>query len=429
MKFDTTLRNLRPACLAAGLAMAAGLASAQDVVTLRFASFTGPTNFLNTGLLMPWFEKLEAESGGRLKVEFVTGGSAAAPAEVFDSVEAGLIDIGWSITSYNPGRFSAASVTELPLLATGSGESSVAIAALYDQGLLDGFDTVKVLGIATADIARVHHAREISGLEDLRGAKVRAAGSVLSQMVTAIGATPVGMPAPAMAEALAKNVVDAAAADWFAVEGFSLLDVTHSHIDVSQGTTPMYVVMNRQVYDGLPPEVRGAAVVSVPFDLARSARAIDGPGFWSWVYRERFLRRLRAKALEKAARFPDRLDAAAIRAVTTFAGFDGAVTAPLHGFASAEDYWARCSAGRFVAGVRRPLLALAALDDPMVPGDTLPVEAARANPRVELVATTAGGHVGFVSGAPWWPSFWAELRAAAFAAELTGAAPQAVQAG
>lgn len=256
MKFETALRNLRPACLAAGLALTASFASAQDVVTLRFASFPGPTNFLNTGLLKPWFEKLEAESSGRLKVEFVTGGSAAAPAEVFDSVEAGLIDIGWSVTSYNPGRFSAASVTELPLLATGSGESSAAIEALYDEGLLDGFDTVKVLGIATADIARVHHAREISGLEDLRGAKVRAAGNVLSQMVTAIGATPVGMPAPAMAEALAKNVVDATAADWFAVEGFSLLDVTRTHIDVSLGTAPIYVVMNQQVYDGLPPEVR-----------------------------------------------------------------------------------------------------------------------------------------------------------------------------
>lgn len=171
----------------------------------------------------------------------------------------------------------------------------------------------------------------------------------------------------------------------------------------------------------LPAEVRGAAVISVPFDLARSARAIDGPGFWNWVYRERFLRRLRAKALEKAARFPDRLDAAAIRAVTTFAGFDGAVTAPVHGFASAEDYWTRCSAARFVAGVRRPLLAVAALDDPMVPADALPVEGARANPQVELVATPAGGHVGFVSGAPFRPSFWAEARAAAFAAALARA--------
>jgi uncharacterized protein len=172
--------------------------------------------------------------------------------------------------------------------------------------------------------------------------------------------------------------------------------------------------------DDLPPEVRGGAAISVPFDLARAARALDAAGFWSLVYRERFLRKLRAKALEKARRFPGSLDPAVIRAADTFAAFDAAVTAPLHGFPSAEAYWAECSGARFVPGVRRPLLLVAAVDDPIVPGDTVPVEAARANPAVTLVATEAGGHVGFVAGSPFWPSFWAEARAAAFVAELAG---------
>jgi len=256
MYFATISRRLAAAAL--GVALSATAYSpvlAQDV-TLRFASFPGPTNFLNTGIFEPWFKKLEDESGGMLKVEFLTGGSAAAPDQVFDSVEAGLIDIGWSISSYNPGRFRAASVTELPLLGTGSTETSVAIAALYDQGLIPGFEDVKVLGIATADIARLHHSGEISGLADFRGAKVRAAGSVLSAMISAVGGTPVGMPAPSIAEALSRNVVDAAAADWFAVEGFSLLDVTRTHVDIPLGTTPAYLIMNQDVYDRLPPEVR-----------------------------------------------------------------------------------------------------------------------------------------------------------------------------
>ncbi len=166
--------------------------------------------------------------------------------------------------------------------------------------------------------------------------------------------------------------------------------------------------------EALPPLVRGAVGISVPFDLLRSARAIDAPGFWSTVYRERFLRRLRAKALAKARRFPGRFDVARIRAARSFAAFDEAVTAPLHGFASAEDYWTRSSAGRFLAGVRRPLLAIAALDDPIVPGDTVPVDAARENPFVAVEATPTGGHVAFVSGWPLWPSFWAERRALDF---------------
>jgi predicted alpha/beta-fold hydrolase len=168
--------------------------------------------------------------------------------------------------------------------------------------------------------------------------------------------------------------------------------------------------------DALPPEVRAAAGISVPFDLEGSARAIDGPGFWSAIYRERFLRRLRAKAAEKARRFPGAFDARSAARARRFAEFDAAVTAPVHGFPSAEVYWRTCSSGRFLAGVRRPLLAVSSLDDPIVPAATIPVQAARANPRVTLETTEAGGHVAFVAGSPFWPSFWAERRAVDFLA-------------
>jgi predicted alpha/beta-fold hydrolase len=175
--------------------------------------------------------------------------------------------------------------------------------------------------------------------------------------------------------------------------------------------------------DDLPPEVRGGAAISVPFDLERSAQAIDGPGFWSFVYRERFMRRLRAKAAEKARRFPGAFDAARAARARTFAEFDAAVTAPVFGFGSAEEYWRSCSSGPFLAGVRRPLLALASLDDPIVPAETIPVAAARANPRITLETTAAGGHVAFVAGPPLWPSFWAERRAVEFLGPLAAPPP------
>jgi predicted alpha/beta-fold hydrolase len=68
--------------------------------------------------------------------------------------------------------------------------------------------------------------------------------------------------------------------------------------------------------------------------------------------------------------------------------------------------------------VRRPLLALASLDDPIVPAGTVPFAAARANPHVTLEVTPSGGHVAFVAGAPFWPSYWAERRAVDFLAAL-----------
>jgi predicted alpha/beta-fold hydrolase len=168
--------------------------------------------------------------------------------------------------------------------------------------------------------------------------------------------------------------------------------------------------------DALPREVRGAAAISVPFDLEASAQAIDGAGFWNGVYRERFLRQLRRKAIAKARRFPGAIDAGRAARARSFAEFDAAVTAPLHGFPSAKAYWRESSSGRFLGGVRRPLLALASLDDPIVPAESIPFAEARTNPRIRLEASGAGGHVAFVAGWPFWPSFWAERRAVEFLA-------------
>ncbi len=177
--------------------------------------------------------------------------------------------------------------------------------------------------------------------------------------------------------------------------------------------------------DALPAEVLGGLAISVPFDLATCAAAIDGPGFWSRVYRTRFMRRLRRKAAAKARRFPGAFDAAAVARARTFAEFDRLVTAPLHGFASAEDYWSSCSARRFLAGVRRPLLAISSLDDPIVPAAAIPLAEARANPAVTLETTAAGGHVAFVAGWPFRPTFWAERRGVEFLAALAAGATSA----
>jgi predicted alpha/beta-fold hydrolase len=144
-----------------------------------------------------------------------------------------------------------------------------------------------------------------------------------------------------------------------------------------------------------------------------------------WLYRQRFMRRLRRKAREKLERFPGLVDREAVLRATTFAEYDQLVTAPLHGFASRDDYYQRCSAGRFVAGIRRPYLALSAGDDPMVPEASLPVEAATANPAVRLVVTRHGGHTAFVDGTPLRPGFWAERVAADHLAAIAARAPPA----
>lgn len=160
-------------------------------------------------------------------------------------------------------------------------------------------------------------------------------------------------------------------------------------------------------------QLTAAVAISVPFDLLQCVRALDGEGWAFKLYMLRFLRTMKAKGLEKARRFPDRLDAKRIAAVKTVQGIDEAITAPLYGYANAAAYYADCSSGPWVAKIQTPTLLLSAEDDPLAPAQLLPA-ASRANPHVQFLATPHGGHVGFVEGSLWRPRFWAEAQALAY---------------
>jgi hypothetical protein len=161
--------------------------------------------------------------------------------------------------------------------------------------------------------------------------------------------------------------------------------------------------------------LHAAAVISVPFDLAAGAARLDC-GF-SRLYRWYLLRKLKRKTRAKARMLASRIDLPRALTARTFRQFDDAATAPLHGFADAGDYYHRSSSARYLSGIVIPTLLIHAADDPFLPRRAIPPEAVRGQPPLVAAITKRGGHVGFVSGAPWAPVFWAERTAAAFLAE------------
>ena len=153
--------------------------------------------------------------------------------------------------------------------------------------------------------------------------------------------------------------------------------------------------------DALDRRVIAGAGVSVPVDLASSAETMKA---WSRrLYMRYFLRKLAVKVEEKASRFPDAPDPAGVSRMTSFAEFDGVFTAPVHGFASAQDYWARASSRPVLDQIRVPTVLVNALDDPFLSASCYPSEKAEANPNLTLLAPRWGGHVGFVTASgPYW---------------------------
>lgn len=163
----------------------------------------------------------------------------------------------------------------------------------------------------------------------------------------------------------------------------------------------------------VPTEIHRAAAISTPFDLGAGSRHLER-GF-SQVYVWHFVRTLRRKAAETLARHPSLpVDAARVAASRTFWEFDDAFTGPAHGFAGADDYYARSSSLGFLGAIRVPTLLFSAVDDPFLPAQVLDhVRAvARENPHLHPDFTPRGGHVGWVNGAPWKPEYYMEGRIA-----------------
>lgn len=162
--------------------------------------------------------------------------------------------------------------------------------------------------------------------------------------------------------------------------------------------------------------ISAAVALSVPYDLAAASTFLERP--IGTLYAAHFLTSLRDKALDVLARFPNdtrHLNADRIRGARTFAEFDDSLTAPLHGFASAADYYARSTSAGFLPRIAVPTLCLSAVDDPFSPAEALPPAHQAASSAVTFEVTAAGGHVGFVAGRwPFRPHYWGEARAVAW---------------
>ncbi len=170
----------------------------------------------------------------------------------------------------------------------------------------------------------------------------------------------------------------------------------------------------------VPAQIKAAVAVSVPFDLGLSSRYIDH-GF-TRLYQRRFIRSLKRKALEKLQRFPDLIERERLADLRTMYEFDDALTAPVHGFRDADDYYSSSSSLRWIEHISIPTLLLSAADDPFLPKSVLEDvhSVARRNPLLELEFPTNGGHAGFVGGRnPFRPIYYAERRACDFLAKHT----------
>jgi len=145
--------------------------------------------------------------------------------------------------------------------------------------------------------------------------------------------------------------------------------------------------------------IRGVCAISTPLDLGACAAQLSAPE--NRLYERRFVRRMRTRLCATGRYRPE--DFHGLRTVREI---DDRITAPSFGFGNADNYYRTQSAIRFIAQIRVPVLLIQSRDDTLAPFDAFESHAVRDNPRIELLATDHGGHLGFIGRSPH--RFWVD---------------------
>lgn len=323
------IKTVAAAALIAG--MAPGLAVAQEV-TLRLHQFLPPPATVPKSILKPWAARVEAAAGGKLKIEHYDAMSlGGAPPSLMDQAIDGVVDITMTVVGYTPGRFPRTEVFELPFMMTNPVATSMAYQEMVETDLQNSeYKDVKVLGAWVHGPGVIHTDRPVTQVEDMQGLKLRGPTRVINDMLKELGATPVGMPLPAIPEAISKGVVSGTVIPWEVTPAIKLSELITNHTEFSGDealyTATIVLVMNKAKYDGLPEYIRAAIDAESGQKLSRFAAEVmwenDAPGR---AIAEKAGNNIMTLSAEEVARFKEKAQPVIARWIAELegAGIDG----------------------------------------------------------------------------------------------------------
>lgn len=262
MTFSTSFKMAAAGAAAVMMtAMTAVPTVAQDI-TLRLHQFLPPPATIPSLVLVPWANSVEEASGGRIKIEhFDAMALGGRPPQLMDQAQDGVVDIIMTVAGYTPGRFPRTEVFELPFMMTDSIATSLAFQQMVEEDFQSNeYGRVKVLGAWVHGPGVIHTATGVTKLEDMQGKKVRGPTRVINNLLGELGATAVGMPVPAIPEALSKKVIDGTVIPWEVTPAVRLSELVSNHTEFSGKealyTTAIVTVMNKAKYDSMPDDLK-----------------------------------------------------------------------------------------------------------------------------------------------------------------------------
>lgn len=252
------MKALRSALLLATLTASPALPAAEPV-TLTFAHFVPPqTGYGKTFASLA--TDIEQRSGGMVKVDLKPGGAfEKVPAKYLAHLQSGAVDVAMLVPSYTPELFTGYSLFHLPFQFGTVREAAQVHQRMADEGMLPGYDKLKVLAAFTTDAYELHLRKPFVGLESLRGRRIRAADGLHQTMLSALGVEPVpGANVTTVAKSLATGEAEGSLLGFSPARAFKVIPEAREHVVVGFGYAPLLLAMDRARYDRLPEAARKA---------------------------------------------------------------------------------------------------------------------------------------------------------------------------
>ncbi len=249
---------------------------AQQSVTLKFHTFMAPQSNVWLTMHKPWMDKVEKDSGGRIKFEaYPAMQLGGTPVQLYDQARDGVVDVVWTLPGNTAGRFPRIEVFELPFMMNNAEATSKAYWEYFQTQAPDEFKETQVLALHVHGPGMFHSANKaIKSAADLKGMKVRGPTRQVTKMLGSVGATPVGMPLPQIPDALSKGTVEACVIPWEVVPSVKVHELTKFHSEFPANgpalyTTTFVMAMNKPKYESLAPDLK--KIIDANSGLATSA--------------------------------------------------------------------------------------------------------------------------------------------------------------
>lgn len=234
-----------------------GAYAQEKVIRLKFANYF-PTPSKQSKICEEFIAEVEKRTKGRVKIQYFAGGSLLTAPAIYNGIETGIADIGYSHVFYTAGRMAVTEAAGTPLGYPSAWVASHVVNDFYDNFKPKEWDKVKVLWMNGAAPSLVISRKPVRTLEDLKGLTIRAPG-VAGDIIKALGGTPAPTPMMEVYDAIGKGVNDGVYTPYETIKTFRFAEVVkYTTISWQVGNTyPFYVAMNKAKYNKLPADIKG----------------------------------------------------------------------------------------------------------------------------------------------------------------------------